>query len=122
MSCDNEDGQKIVIQVRKRISAKSSIQEGQYGYSAIRCFGAGAETERIPADIEFGSSGFDSLLMRWADLGLIFDITLHVGTLIAVALYFWKDWLNLLHKGFTRRKETDGKLFWYLVLATIPGA
>jgi len=61
-------------------------------------------------------------LMGWADPGLTFDIALHVGTLIAVVLYFWKDWINLLHKGFTKPKEREGKLFWYLVLATIPGA
>jgi len=61
-------------------------------------------------------------LMHWAYSGLTFDIALHVGTLIAVVFYFWKDWLNLLHKGFTRPKEREGQLFWYLVLATIPGA
>ncbi len=61
-------------------------------------------------------------LMKWADHGLTFDIALHVGTLIAVVVYFWRDWINLLHKGFTRPKEREGKLFWYLVLATIPGA
>ena len=61
-------------------------------------------------------------LMGWADPGLTFDIALHVGTLIAVVLYFWKDWINLLHKGFTKPREREGKLFWYLALATIPGA
>jgi undecaprenyl-diphosphatase len=59
---------------------------------------------------------------KWEDPGLTFDIALHLGTLIAVALYFWRDWLRLLTKGFTDTKSTDGKLFWYLVLATIPGA
>ena len=57
--------------------------------------------------------------MKWADPGLTFDIALHVGTLIAVVLYFWKDWFKLLSKGLTRPKEREGKLFWYLVLATI---
>ncbi len=61
-------------------------------------------------------------LMQWVDPGLTFDIALHVGTLIAVILYFWKDWLGLLSKGLTQPKEREGKLFWYLVLATIPGA
>ncbi|MRR18395.1 MAG: undecaprenyl-diphosphate phosphatase, partial [Deltaproteobacteria bacterium] len=60
--------------------------------------------------------------LGWADPGLTFDIALHVGTLIAVVLYFWKDWIKLLHKGFTKPKEREGKLFWYLVAATIPGA
>lgn len=61
-------------------------------------------------------------LFNWTYSGLTFDIALHVGTLIAVVIYFWKDWINLLYKGFTRPKEPEGKLFWYLVLATIPGA
>ncbi len=61
-------------------------------------------------------------LFKWEDPGLTFDIALHLGTLIAVAIYFWKDWLRLLTKGFTDTKSADGRLFWYLVLATIPGA
>jgi undecaprenyl-diphosphatase len=60
--------------------------------------------------------------MNWAYSGLTFDIALHVGTLVAVVIYFWKDWLNLLHKGLTKPKEREGRIFWYLVLATIPGA
>ena len=61
-------------------------------------------------------------LFNWEDPGLTFDIALHLGTLIAVAIYFWRDWLRLLSKGFTDTKSPDGRLFWYLVLATIPGA
>jgi undecaprenyl-diphosphatase len=61
-------------------------------------------------------------LFKWEDPGLTFDIALHLGTLIAVALYFWRDWLRLLSKGFTDTKSPDGRLFWYLVAATIPGA
>jgi undecaprenyl-diphosphatase len=60
-------------------------------------------------------------LFIWEDPGLTFDIALHLGTLIAVTIYFWKDWLRLLSKGFTDTKSADGRLFWYLVLATIPG-
>ncbi|HUN54531.1 MAG TPA: undecaprenyl-diphosphatase UppP [Smithella sp.] len=61
-------------------------------------------------------------LFKWEDPGLTFDIALHVGTLIAVILYFWRDWLNLISKGLTKPKDREGKLFWYLVFATIPGA
>jgi undecaprenyl-diphosphatase len=61
-------------------------------------------------------------IFKWQDPGLTFDIALHAGTLIAVVLYFWRDWLNLISKGLTKPKEREGKLFWYLVLATIPGA
>ncbi len=61
-------------------------------------------------------------LFGWTDPGLTFDIALHIGTLISVIIYFWKDWLQLFIKGFTDTKSTDGRMFWYLVAATIPGA
>jgi undecaprenyl-diphosphatase len=61
-------------------------------------------------------------LFQWNDPGLTFDIALHLGTLIAVAIYFWKDWLKLISKGLTDARSTEGQLFWYLVAATIPGA
>jgi undecaprenyl-diphosphatase len=58
----------------------------------------------------------------WSDPGLTFDIALHVGTLIAVVTYFWKDWWRLIIKGFSQARSGEGRLFWYLVVATIPGA
>ena len=61
-------------------------------------------------------------LLRWTDPGLTFDVALHVGTLVAVVLYFWKDWLQLIIKGFTEARSVKGRLFWYLVVATLPGA
>lgn len=61
-------------------------------------------------------------LFKWPDPGLTFDIALHIGTLIAVIVYFWKDWIRLVIGGFTNVHGTEGRLFWFLVLATIPGA
>ena len=60
-------------------------------------------------------------LFNWHDPGLTFDVALHLGTLIAVILYFWKDWLRLITAGLTNVKSSDGRLFWYLVAASIPG-
>jgi undecaprenyl-diphosphatase len=31
----------------------------------------------------------------WRDPGLTFDVALHVGTLAAVLIYFWKTWIDL---------------------------
>lgn len=57
------------------------------------------------------------------DLALIFDIALHFGTLLAICLYFFKDFLNMIIKGLTKGvKDQDGKILWYLVVATIPAA
>jgi len=61
-------------------------------------------------------------LMGWYYAGLTFDVALHMGTLIAVVAYFWKDWLKLIKAGFFKRPSTESNLFWYLVVATIPGA
>ena len=61
-------------------------------------------------------------LLRWTDPGLTFDVALHVGTLVAVVIYFWKDWWKLIIKGFTDVRSVKGRLFWYLVAATVPGA
>ncbi|MBE3587123.1 MAG: undecaprenyl-diphosphate phosphatase [Thermoanaerobacteraceae bacterium] len=61
-------------------------------------------------------------LMGWRYEGLTFDVALHMGTLVAVVAYFWRDWLILLHDGLLRRRTAEGRLFWYLVIATIPGA
>ncbi|MBF0609011.1 MAG: undecaprenyl-diphosphate phosphatase [Candidatus Magnetobacterium sp. LHC-1] len=43
-----------------------------------------------------------------------FDIALHVGTLLALLLYFFKDWLDILLK--------KHKLLGLLIVATIPAA
>ena len=60
-------------------------------------------------------------LFHWEDPGLTLDIALHIGTLIAVIIYFWKDWLRLVTQGFNAPGTTDGRLFWYLIIATVPG-
>jgi undecaprenyl-diphosphatase len=54
--------------------------------------------------------------------GLTFDVLLHLATLIAVCAYFYKDLLVLTKKGLTEPKSEDGRLFWYIGLATIPAA
>jgi undecaprenyl-diphosphatase len=59
---------------------------------------------------------------RWTDPGLTFDVALHIGTLVAVVLYFWKDWWQLIIKGFSDVRSVQGRLFWYLVAASVPGA
>lgn len=60
-------------------------------------------------------------LFGWKDPGLAFDIALHMGTLLAVVIFFWKDWIRLIKAGFTDIKSKDGRLFWYIMLACIPG-
>ena len=57
------------------------------------------------------------------DYEMSFDIALHFGTLLAILVYFFKDFLNMIKDGFTKGvKTTDGKILWYIVAATIPAA
>jgi len=58
----------------------------------------------------------------WEDPGLSFDVALHMGTLLAVVAFFWKDWISLISEAMKRRSTHEATLFWYLVAATIPGA
>jgi undecaprenyl-diphosphatase len=67
-------------------------------------------------------------LMGWPDSGLAFDVALHLGTLLAVALAFWRDWVRLLGAGIRGLAggrllgDPDARLLLYLALASIPGA
>ena len=52
-----------------------------------------------------------------------FDIALHLGTLLAITLFFFKDWTQLIKGGYEqvvkKKKTTEGRIFWYIVIATI---
>lgn len=80
-------------------------------------------TELLPVS----SSGHLYLLseffFKW-EISDSFDIALHFGTLLAICIFFFKDWINLIKGGFNKvfKKEdsVDGKIFWYIVAATIP--
>ena len=56
-----------------------------------------------------------------------FDVALHLGTLVAVVAYFWRDLIGLLtawlHTLRTRRVTTpEDRVAWFVVVATIPAA
>lgn len=60
----------------------------------------------------------------WQSPGLYFDVALHLGTLTAVLLYFWKD-LWSLSQGLLAPKNPElaphRRTVGFIVLATIPG-
>ena len=60
----------------------------------------------------------------WGTMPESFDVALHLGTLLAIIIFFFKDWIKLIVGGYNqvvkKKKTTDGKIFWYLVLSTIP--
>ena len=80
-------------------------------------------TELLP----ISSSGHLFLIpwfLNW-NIPEYFDVALHFGTLLAIGIFFFKDWINLIKGGYNqvvkKEKSTEGKLFWYIVIATIPG-
>ena len=66
-------------------------------------------------------------LFNFPDPGLSFDVALHFGTLIAVVLFFWRDWIEIITLAFGIKKNTvkfnyPKNTLWLLVIATVPGA
>ncbi len=70
-------------------------------------------------------------LLHWPDPGLAFDVALHAGTLLAVILYFLKDWVKLTLCGLGMKYPSNAsaeevsvnrRMFWYMVIGTIPAA
>ncbi len=65
-------------------------------------------------------------LLHWNDRGLDFDVALHAGTLAAVIIYFFRDWVQVIANGlgFSYRgshpDENSRTLLWFLVIGTIP--
>lgn len=84
-------------------------------------------TEFIPI-----SSSAHLLLVPWlleweTTPSLGFDVILHLGTLMAVLIYFWKDWLAMAQSALRWPIKRDGgdpnlKLLGLLILGTIPAA
>jgi undecaprenyl-diphosphatase len=67
-----------------------------------------------------------SWLLGWNAESLDFDIMLHLGTLLAVLLYFFRDWVHIVSQGFGfsigRRKdlEQNRALLWLLAIGSVP--
>jgi undecaprenyl-diphosphatase len=70
-------------------------------------------------------------LLGWHDpfiTSLAFSVMLHIGTLVALLVYFRADWLRLVPAGLAAvrdrsfRDNPERRLAWLLVAATIPAA
>ena len=57
---------------------------------------------------------------------LAFSVMLHMGTLLALLVYFWRDWLKLVPAGLASIRDRslagdpDRRMAWLIVVATIP--
>jgi undecaprenyl-diphosphatase len=71
-------------------------------------------------------------ILGWEESGLVgslaFDVFLHLGTLLALLVYFFHDWVRYLRAwwGSVRERrigaDPDRRVAWLLVIATIPAA
>ncbi len=82
------------------------------------------------------SSSGHLVLTRWFlgwdeqpdDVAKAFDVALHFGTFVAVVLYFRHDLVRYVREGVRliwnreRPIDTDGRIAWLLVVATVPAA
>lgn len=68
-------------------------------------------------------------LFGWKDPfidSLEFSVTLHMGTLLALLAFFWRDWVRIIPAGLASirdrslRDDPDRRMAWLLVVATIP--
>ncbi len=65
-------------------------------------------------------------LLGWPDPGLVLDTVLHLGTLGAVFIYFWRDILRLAEAAWTSLRERSladpyARIAWAIALGTVPG-
>jgi undecaprenyl-diphosphatase len=64
--------------------------------------------------------------LGWPDPGLAFDVALHLGTLVALLLYFRSDWTALTVSAFGlvrgRTQSPDARMAMLIIAGTIPAA
>ena len=67
-------------------------------------------------------------LTDFPDQGPLIDVAVHVGSLLAIIVYFFKDVLVLARGGFASigigagnpNAPAERRLFWWIVLGTVP--
>jgi undecaprenyl-diphosphatase len=65
-------------------------------------------------------------LLGWTDPGLTFDIALHLGTLLAVLVYFFRTWLQVIAQAFGIQYGDDEtlrqnpRLLWLVAIGSVP--
>ena len=64
------------------------------------------------------------VVLHWPDQGLVFDVAVHVGSLIAVIVYFRQEVVSMtmawIASAFRQEHSADGRLAWWVIVGTIP--
>ena len=82
-----------------------------------------AAVQGITEFLPVSSSGHLILVPKFTglvDQGLMMDVAVHVGTLLAVMLYFWRDIIGMTRSLDRRKVDNEFWLFFKLILATLP--
>jgi undecaprenyl-diphosphatase len=61
-------------------------------------------------------------LFKWQeDPGLAFDVVLHLGTLLALLIFYWREWLDMV-MSLGNGDRVQRRLLFLLIVASVPGA
>jgi undecaprenyl-diphosphatase len=60
-------------------------------------------------------------ILRWQDPGLAFDVALHLGTLLALLAFYWREWLDM-GLSLASGQKLPRRLLFLLIVASVPGA
>ena len=77
-------------------------------------------TEFLPVSSSGHLALAQSLISGFSQPGVLFDVLLHVGTMVAVMIYFWRDIRNLATAPF--RKDEEAKKHRKMLLLLIAGS
>jgi undecaprenyl-diphosphatase len=60
-------------------------------------------------------------ILGWEDPGLAFDVALHLGTLLALLIYYRQNWIDMI-VAVVKGGNDQRRLLIFLIVASIPGA
>ena len=60
-------------------------------------------------------------LLKWQDPGLAFDVALHLGTLLALLIYYRDEWIAMA-RSVAGGQSAERRLLQLLIVASVPGA
>ena len=66
-----------------------------------------------------------SQVLGWPDQGLAFDVAVHVGSFVAVVIYFRREIQQLVSgwvKSLGGPQTPESHLAWYIIIATVPAS
>ena len=82
-------------------------------------------TEFLPVSSSGHLALAQSLIPGFSQPGVLFDVTLHIGTLVAVCIYFWQDLRGMALSLFSSGRgdaAASRRMLWLLIAGSVPTA